>query len=94
MKSMILVTAVIGVAVSGCAGMFGTPNNGNPNDTPYAGSPGSVYSSAENPPRTMGMVSYDPNAVQPATGADVTPTPPGSPMPATPPTPKVPAPLR
>jgi hypothetical protein len=92
-KSMIFATAMMGVALSGCDGFMGAMNDGNPNDTAYAGSPGSVYSSADNPSKTIGTVSYDPNTPVPQTDTDMT-APQGTPLPATPPTPKVPAPLR
>lgn len=38
------------------------PDAGNPNHTPYAGEPGSVYDSAANPPRSGPPGTYNPQA--------------------------------
>ena len=45
---------------------------GNPNGQPYAGQPGSTYDQAANPPKTAGVVTYDPYAqLPPQAGAPV-----------------------
>ncbi len=42
------------------------PQAGNPNDDAYVGQAGSTYDVAANPPRTAGIVTYDPYAPLPA----------------------------
>jgi hypothetical protein len=42
---------------------------GNPNDDAYIGQPDSTYDIAANPPRTDGVVSYNPYAPLPAPSA-------------------------
>lgn len=61
MKSVFIVA--VALVLLGCAAFTGE-GAGNPDGTAYAGAPGSVYSSAANPPRIIGVVSYDPNAMQ------------------------------
>ena len=53
---------------------------GNPNGDAYIGQPGSVYDSAANPPKTNGVVTYNPMAPLPPQAADAPPPP--LPMPA------------
>jgi hypothetical protein len=50
---------------------------GNPNGDAYIGQAGSVYDKAANPPRTAGVVTYNPYAPLPpqANASTVTPTP-------------------
>lgn len=38
---------------------------GNPNGDAYVGQPGSTYDAAANPPKTLGVVTYDPYAPLP-----------------------------
>ena len=38
-----------------------SPDVGNPNRFAYAGTPGSFYDPAVNPPKDIGQVAYDPN---------------------------------
>ncbi len=73
MRSILFVAAIL--SLSGCAEFTGA-GPGNPDGTAYAGSPDSVYSVAANPPQTVGVVVYDPAAVQPEP-VDVIPTPSG-----------------
>jgi hypothetical protein len=79
MRSLFLVAGAC-LAVSGCAQWSGS-SAGNPGGAAYAGSPDSVYDVAANPPRTIGTVSYDPNAA-PLPMSDLpTPGPGAVPMP-------------
>ena len=70
MRSIVIVVA--GLALSGCAECTGD-NQGNPDGMAYAGGPGSVYSTADNPPKAMGVVTYDPATAPPP--RDETPIP-------------------
>lgn len=65
MKLPVLIVAASCLGLSACA----SPNEGNPNGDAYAGSPGSVYDVAANPPSTIGTVSYDPMAPLPSAGS-------------------------
>jgi hypothetical protein len=71
-----VVFAGFAFCLSACAGLTGS-GPGNPDAMAYAGSTESVYSVAGNPPKTIGVVSYDPSAVQ-AAPSDVVATPAGS----------------
>jgi len=64
------------LAACGCAAL---DRPGNPNGMAYAGSPGSVYDRAANPPRNNGTATYDPYAALQT--PDVTPTPAGTSLP-------------
>jgi len=73
MREIVFIAAIF--CLSACADFSGS-GPGNPDGTAYAGSPDSVYSVAGNPPKTIGVVSYDPGAVQ-AAPSDVVATPEG-----------------
>jgi hypothetical protein len=76
---------VLGLVVLPYSSAFLPGLAGNPDDQPYAGQSDSVYDSAANPPRTDGVVTYDPNAPLPKP-ADASPQG-NSGMPAPPKTP-------
>jgi hypothetical protein len=63
MKFPVFIVGAVCLSLSACA----SPNEGNPDGDAYAGSPSSVYDVAANPPRTAGVVSYDPMAPLPPT---------------------------
>jgi hypothetical protein len=65
MKLPVFVVAAFFLGLSACA----SPNEGNPDADAYVGNPGSVYDVAANPPRTIGMVSYNPMAPLPSSDA-------------------------
>ena len=79
MKVSVFVAGAICLGLSACA----SPNEGNPDGDAYAGSPGSVYDVAANPPRMAGVVSYDPMAplaeTVPAMGTSGSAMPPAAP---------------
>jgi len=79
MRKFILI--VTGFCLSACSDLAGS-GPGNPDGTAYAGSADSAYSVAGNPPKTIGVVSYDPNAKQPAP-LGVVATPEGDAVPGT-----------
>jgi hypothetical protein len=56
---------LVGLTMLPYAGAFFPGPGGNPDREPYAGESGGVYDSAANPPRTDGVVTYDPNAPLP-----------------------------
>ena len=60
----LIFVALAGLALSGCSILTGG-NDGNPYNDAYAGSPGSIYDAAANPPQTIGQVTYDPMAPLP-----------------------------
>jgi hypothetical protein len=62
MKALVFIVGALCLGVCGCA----SPNEGNPDGAAYAGTPGSIYDVAANPPRIVGTVSYDPYAPLPA----------------------------
>jgi hypothetical protein len=66
MRSALIVVALAGLslALSGCAFLYGG-NEGNPYNDAYIGSSGSTYDVKANPPRTIGVVTYDPMAPLP-----------------------------
>lgn len=70
MKFPLLLSAALCLGLAACA----SPNEGNPNGAAYAGTPGSVYDTAANPPRINGTVSYDPRAPMPPDAAAMTPS--------------------
>jgi hypothetical protein len=63
MKISVFIVGALCIGISACA----SPNKGNPDGAAYAGTSGSVYDVAANPPRTAGTVGYDPYAPLPAT---------------------------
>jgi hypothetical protein len=62
MKASVFIVGAFCIGVSACA----SPNEGNPDGAAYAGTSGSVYDVAANPPRTTGAVTYDPYAPLPS----------------------------
>jgi hypothetical protein len=60
MRSLFLMAGAC-LVLSGCADWTGI-GPGNPDGAAYAGAPDSVYDAAANPPRTIGTVSYNPQA--------------------------------
>ncbi|HEX3755691.1 MAG TPA: hypothetical protein VHV26_11520 [Rhizomicrobium sp.] len=80
MKCALLTIVTLAVGLSGCADWTGA-DAGNPNRAAYAGEAGSVYSTAANPPKTVGMVNYDPNATPAPTSDMPTPGPGSAPLP-------------
>ena len=70
MKLPVLVAGALCLGVAACA----APNQGNPNGAAYAGTAGSTFDAAANPPRINGTVSYDPRAPMPADQAAMTPS--------------------
>jgi hypothetical protein len=73
MKSALFFAGLATLALCGCTDPFDSLNPGNPNGAAYAGQPGSVWSSADNPPKTDGVVAYDPNAAPAPALAATTP---------------------
>jgi hypothetical protein len=69
MKFPLLLSAALCLGLAACA----SPNEGNPNGAAYVGSPGSTYDAGANPPRTNGVVSYDPRAPLAPDAAAMTP---------------------
>jgi len=69
MKFPLLLSAALCLGLAACA----SPNEGNPDGAAYLGSPGSTYDAAANPPRTNGVVSYDPRAPLAPDAAAMTP---------------------
>jgi hypothetical protein len=65
MKFPVFIIGAVCAGLSACA----APNEGNPDGDAYAGSPGSVYDVAANPPRTAGVTSYNPMAPLPPTAS-------------------------
>jgi hypothetical protein len=62
MKASVFIVGALCMGVCACA----SPNEGNPDGAAYAGTAGSVYDVAANPPRTASTVSYDPYAPMPS----------------------------
>ena len=68
---------------AGAYGLLVPQSPGNPNGDAYIGQPGSVYDKAANPPRTAGVVTYNPYAPLPPQANASTATPmPAAPAPA------------
>jgi hypothetical protein len=89
MKSFFILAAAL--ALGGCNDITAM-QDGNPDGMAYAGSAGSVYSAAANPPQAIGTVTYNPDAT-PMPASDL-PTPGASPTGATAPSSVPPAPMR
>ncbi len=65
MKYLIAAAAILSLAACSPLTVISPGNAGNPNNQPFAGSPGSVYDQAANPPSIPGAVAYNPDAPVP-----------------------------